>query len=69
MDEFEALFDMVDEVVENGNEEGEGLILGAVDALVQQTGSIERVVAVLGHAQHVQTITQLMREVEVEVDT
>ena len=24
LDEFEALFDMVDEVVENGNEEGEG---------------------------------------------
>lgn len=37
-----------DQMLAPGNEKGESLILGAVDALVQQTGSIERVVAVLG---------------------
>ncbi len=37
-----------DQMLEAGNKEGEALILGAVDALVTQTASIERAVAVLG---------------------
>ncbi|MEM1341131.1 MAG: imelysin family protein [Pseudomonadota bacterium] len=37
-----------DMMLERGNEAGEALIMGAVDALVDQTRSIERVVAVLG---------------------
>lgn len=37
-----------DQMLEAGNKEGEVLILGAVDALVTQTASIERAVAVLG---------------------
>lgn len=37
-----------DMMLERGNEAGEALIMGAVDALVDQTRSIERAVAVLG---------------------
>ncbi|MEL6642733.1 MAG: imelysin family protein [Pseudomonadota bacterium] len=37
-----------DMMLERGNEAGEALIMGAVDALVDQTRSIERVVAALG---------------------
>ncbi|MEM9577409.1 MAG: imelysin family protein [Pseudomonadota bacterium] len=37
-----------DMMLERGNEKGEALIMGAVDALVDQTRSIERAVAVLG---------------------
>ncbi|MGR3491567.1 MAG: imelysin family protein [Shimia sp.] len=37
-----------DQMLERGNEAGEALIMGAVDALVDQTASIERAVAVLG---------------------
>lgn len=37
-----------DMMLERGNEAGEELIMGAVDALVEQTRSIERAVAVLG---------------------
>lgn len=37
-----------DQMLEAGNAEGEALITGAVDALVTQTASIERAVAVLG---------------------
>ncbi len=37
-----------DMMLERGNENGEALIMGAVDALVDQTRSIERAVAVLG---------------------
>ncbi|MEM0947271.1 MAG: imelysin family protein [Pseudomonadota bacterium] len=37
-----------DMMLERGNKAGEALILGAVDALVDQTRSIERVVAALG---------------------
>ena len=37
-----------DQMLEAGNKEGEALIMGAVDALVTQTASIERAVAVLG---------------------
>ena len=36
-----------DMMLERGNEAGEALIMGAVDALVDQTRSIERAVAVL----------------------
>ncbi len=41
-------FDMM---LERGNAEGESLIMGAVDALVDQTRSIERAVAALGVSQ------------------
>ncbi len=37
-----------DQMLEPGNDQGEALILTAVDALVTQTGSIERAVAALG---------------------
>jgi putative iron-regulated protein len=37
-----------DEMLERGNEAGEALIMGGVDALIEQTRSIERVVAELG---------------------
>ncbi len=37
-----------DQMLEAGNAEGEALIMGAVDALVTQTASIERAVAALG---------------------
>lgn len=37
-----------DSMLERGNEAGEALIMGAVDALVDQTRSIERAVAALG---------------------
>lgn len=37
-----------DQMLEAGNKEGEALIMGAVDALVTQTASIERAVAALG---------------------
>ncbi|WP_299410750.1 imelysin family protein [uncultured Roseobacter sp.] len=37
-----------DMMLERGNEKGEALIMGAVDALVDQTRSIERAVAALG---------------------
>lgn len=37
-----------DQMLEAGNKEGEALIMGAVNALVTQTASIERAVAVLG---------------------
>jgi putative iron-regulated protein len=37
-----------DQMLGAGNKEGEALIMGAVDALVTQTASIERAVAVLG---------------------
>lgn len=37
-----------DEMLERGNEAGERLIMGGVDALIAQTRSIERVVADLG---------------------
>ncbi|MEM1064514.1 MAG: imelysin family protein [Pseudomonadota bacterium] len=37
-----------DMMLERGNEAGEALIMGAVDALVDQTRSIERIVAALG---------------------
>lgn len=37
-----------DQMLEAGNKEGEALIMGAVDALVTQTASIERAVGVLG---------------------
>ncbi len=37
-----------DQMLEAGNKQGEALIMGAVDALVTQTASIERAVAVLG---------------------
>lgn len=37
-----------DQMLEAGNKEGEALIMGAVDALVTQTASIERAVTVLG---------------------
>ncbi|MEO1222290.1 MAG: imelysin family protein, partial [Pseudomonadota bacterium] len=37
-----------DMMLERGNAEGEALIMGAVNALVDQTRSIERAVAVLG---------------------
>ncbi|WP_299507485.1 imelysin family protein [uncultured Roseobacter sp.] len=37
-----------DMMLERGNEKGEALIMGAVDALVEQTRSIERAVAALG---------------------
>ena len=37
-----------DQMLEAGNKEGEALILGAVNALVTQTGSIERAVGALG---------------------
>ena len=35
-------------MLERGNDKGEALIMGAVNALVDQTASIERAVAVLG---------------------
>ena len=37
-----------DQMLEAGNKEGEALIMGAVDALVTQTASIERAVVALG---------------------
>ena len=37
-----------DMMLERGNAEGEALIMGAVDALVNQTRAIERAVTVLG---------------------
>lgn len=37
-----------DQMLEAGNKEGEALIMGAVDALVTQTASIERAVSALG---------------------
>jgi putative iron-regulated protein len=37
-----------DQMLEAGNAEGEALIMGAVDALVTQTASIERAVSALG---------------------
>jgi len=37
-----------DQMLEAGNKQGEALIMGAVDALVTQTASIERAVAALG---------------------
>ncbi len=37
-----------DMMLEPGNKQGEALIMGAVDALVKQTGAIERAVAALG---------------------
>ncbi|CUH75341.1 imelysin family protein [Tropicibacter naphthalenivorans] len=37
-----------DQMLERGNEGGEALIMGAVDALIQQTKGIERAVAALG---------------------
>lgn len=37
-----------DQMLERGNKSGEALILGAVDALVAQTGEIERAVGALG---------------------
>jgi putative iron-regulated protein len=37
-----------DQMLEAGNKEGEALIMGAVDALVTQTASIERAVGALG---------------------
>jgi putative iron-regulated protein len=37
-----------DQMLEAGNKDGEALIMGAVDALVTQTASIERAVGVLG---------------------
>jgi len=37
-----------DMMLEPGNTQGEALIMGAVDALVKQTGAIERAVATLG---------------------
>ena len=37
-----------DMMLERGNDKGEALIMGAVNALVDQTASIERAVAVLG---------------------
>ncbi|GFE66231.1 imelysin family protein [Litoreibacter roseus] len=37
-----------DQMLERGNEQGEALIMGAVDALIDQTRSIERAVDVLG---------------------
>ena len=40
-----------DMMLERGNDKGEALIMGAVDALVDQTRSIERAVDVLGGAQ------------------
>lgn len=40
-----------DSMLERGNEAGEALIMGAVDALVDQTRSIERAVATLGVGQ------------------
>lgn len=40
-----------DQMLERGNEKGEALIMGAVDALVDQTRSIERAVDALGGAQ------------------
>ncbi|MFW2590000.1 imelysin family protein [Sagittula sp. SSi028] len=39
-----------DQMLERGNAEGEALIMGGVDALIDQTRSIERVVAALGAA-------------------
>jgi len=35
-------------MLERGNEAGEALVMGAVDALVDQTRSIERAVSALG---------------------
>jgi putative iron-regulated protein len=40
-----------DQMLEAGNKDGEALIMGAVDALVTQTASIERAVGVLGLSQ------------------
>jgi len=37
-----------DQMLERGNTEGEALIMGGVNGLVDQTRSIERVVTVLG---------------------
>jgi len=45
---LEEVLEDLDMMLERGNAEGEALIMGAVDALVDQTRSIERAVAVLG---------------------